>query len=225
MAKKKSGGKAGKGGSAALRDKKRKQFEKERGRKGDKSWLVAAIIGAAFLVMIGLYMFGNSSKGTGVGSGAGGVGSGGVGSATDRPVVAGKHDYTTGGNLEQTPIEAKVSAGKVSVSLGDVKKYKIVAFDYNKNGKQVPLIAYITPSGRLFTASSMCEPCRSNKFHIEPDGTLTCNACGTKWDLESIQGISGGCPNYPPQEMKSSVAGDKILLDESVIVAWQPRTT
>ncbi len=216
-------GKSGKGGGN-LRDKKRKQFESERNRGVDKSWLIAGAIGVAFLVMIGLYMFGNSSKGTGVGSGGGGVGGGGVGNASDRPVVAGKQDYTTGGNLEQTAIQSKVAAGKVSVSLADVKKYKIVSFDYNQNGKQVPLIAFITPSGRLFTASSMCEPCRSNRFHIESDGTLTCNACGTKWDLETIQGISGGCPNYPPQEMKNTVRGGNIYLDETQVGAWQPRT-
>ncbi|RJQ54964.1 MAG: DUF2318 domain-containing protein [Actinobacteria bacterium] len=228
MSKKKTahkGTKGGKGKNQALRDRKRDEFERERGGGIDKSWLVSGAIGLLFLAMLGLYIVQNSNKsaGTGVGSGSGGVGGGGVGSAEDRPLVAGKQDYS-GGNLEQTKIKATVAAGKISVDLADVKKNKIVAFDYNQGGKQVPLIAFISPSGRLFAGTSMCEPCNSYSFHTETDGTLTCNACGTKWDLETMQGISGGCPNYPPQEMKSTVKGGKVYIDEGPVASWKPRT-
>lgn len=209
---KKKTGKTSKGSkntknTAALRARKRKEFEREGKQQGiPRTWLVAAAIGFALLAGVGFLL-----------------NQGGGPSPADRVTVAGKQDYTQG-NVEMTPVTPAVANGEVAVPLADVKKDKLVSFDYNKGGVSVPLLAMVTPSGRLFTASSMCEPCRSYKFHTEPDGTLTCNTCGTKWDLETLKGISGGCPNYPPQELKNVVRGGKIVLKESDVRAWRPRT-
>ncbi|MDZ4247314.1 MAG: Fe-S-containing protein, partial [Dehalococcoidia bacterium] len=99
--------------------------------------------------------------------------------------------------VAMTSVDAVTRNGVLEIPLEVVKEKKLVSFSYVNKGNQLPLMTYITPKGMLVTAVSMCEPCRSTNFHIE--GTnMVCNTCGTRWDLESLNGISGGCLMYPP---------------------------
>jgi hypothetical protein len=90
-------------------------------------------------------------------------------------------------------------------------------------GNGLPLIAYVAPSGKLVVATSLCEPCRSWDFHIE-GGDLVCNACFTRWDLNTLKGVEGGCLDYPPAELTVAVEGDVIQIQQSDLEAWTPRT-
>jgi len=87
---------------------------------------------------------------------------------------------------------------------------------------KIPLLSYMTLAGRVVTAVSMCEPCRSTRFHIK-DKALVCNACYTEWNLETLQGIKGGCMDYPPEVIPNTVENDRIVIEEKVVVAWKPR--
>ncbi len=136
--------------------------------------------------------------------------------------------YQIENTINMTPIKATVEGESLVISLDEVKKYKLVRFEYDRSKgelepKVLPLLAYVSPSGNLITAVSMCEPCRSTSFHFESDRTITCDACGTKWDIETIQGVSGACLNYPPDPVKSEVRGDKIYIPLSELNSWQVR--
>ncbi len=135
--------------------------------------------------------------------------------------VMGGVDYS-GQTIRMTDIQAKVEKGKISIPLELVKEKKMVYFQYEGNGKIVPLLAYITQSGRVVTAVSMCEPCRSTRFHIQ-DKTIVCNACATEWNLETLKGIQGGCLNYPPDVIPSTLEKGQILIDEKIVTEWKPR--
>jgi ribosomal protein L40E len=135
--------------------------------------------------------------------------------------VADRVSYS-GQTVQMTDIQAKVENGKISIPLGRVKEMKMVRFEYNGNGIRLPLLSYLSPSGRVVTAVSMCEPCRSTRFHIK-NGTMVCNACFTEWDLETFKGIKGGCLNYPPDVIPSTVVNDQIQIDESIVRQWKPR--
>jgi len=111
--------------------------------------------------------------------------------------VTGRVDYT-GQTISMVDIQAKVENGKISIPLDVVMEKKIVRFEYEGQGLKIPLLSYITLAGRVITAVSMCEPCRSTRFHIK-DKTLVCNACYTEWNLDSLKGIRGGCIDYPPE--------------------------
>src|SRR4030042_5494698 len=137
------------------------------------------------------------------------------------PGVSGAIDYT-GQTIRMTDIVAKVEKGKIAIPLNAVKDNKIVRFEYEGKGVKVPLLSYMTLAGRVVTAISMCEPCRSTRFHIQ-DKTLVCNACYTEWNLETLQGIKGGCMNYPPEVIPNAVENDQILIEEKVVVNWKPR--
>lgn len=125
-------------------------------------------------------------------------------------------------NIRMTTVDAVAGSGYIEIPSEIVKEKKIVYFEYNKGGKQVPLMAYITPSGKLVTAVSMCEPCRSTKFHIEGD-EMVCNACGTRWTLEGLQGVSGGCLAYPPDVVAHTLEGGKVKIQDTIILGWKPR--
>jgi len=131
-------------------------------------------------------------------------------------------DYS-GLTIPMTDIEARTENGKMSVPLDEVKEKKMVRFEYGSNGVRIPLLAYVTSAGKVVTAISMCEPCRSTHFHIQGK-TLVCNACNTEWSLETLKGIQGGCVNYPPEVIPSRVEKDRILIEEKVVVEWKPRT-
>lgn len=130
-------------------------------------------------------------------------------------------DYS-GQTIRMTDIVAKVENGKISIPLVVVKEKKMVRFEYEGNGVKIPLLAYVTLAGRVVTAISMCEPCRSTRFHIQ-DKALVCNACNTEWSLETLKGISGGCMNYPPEVIPSTVEKDSVLIEEKVVLGWKPR--
>jgi uncharacterized membrane protein len=130
-------------------------------------------------------------------------------------------DYT-GQTIRMTDVVARVENGKISIPLGVVKEKKMVRFEYEGDGMKIPLLAYVTLAGRVVTAISMCEPCRSTRFHIQ-DKTLVCNACNTEWSLETLKGIRGGCMDYPPEVIPSAVEKDSVLIEEKVVLDWKPR--
>jgi hypothetical protein len=140
---------------------------------------------------------------------------------SSQPKVSGRVDYA-GQKISMTDIQAKVEKGKISIPLDVVKEKKMIRFEYGNNGNKIPLLAYVTPSGRVVTAVSMCEPCRSTRFHIN-DRKIVCNACNTEWNLETLKGIQGGCLNYPPDVIPSTIEKDRIQIDEKMVTQWRPR--
>jgi hypothetical protein len=135
--------------------------------------------------------------------------------------VTGRVDYS-GQTISMVDIQAKVENGKISIPLDLVMEKKIVRFEYEGQGLKIPLLSYITLAGRVITAVSMCEPCRSTRFHIK-DKTLVCNACNTEWNLDSLKGIRGGCIDYPPEVIPSTVEKGRVVIDEKIVVNWKPR--
>ena len=148
---------------------------------------------------------------------------GGTSSQSNLPSqkVTGRVDYT-GQTISMVDIQAKVENGKISIPLDVVMEKKIVRFEYEGQGLKIPLLSYITLAGRVITAVSMCEPCRSTRFHIK-DKTLVCNACFTEWNLDSLKGVRGGCIDYPPEVIPSTVEKGRIVIDEKVVLNWKPR--
>ena len=140
--------------------------------------------------------------------------------ASQQKVIEGV-DYS-GQTIPMTDIGAKVENGKISIPLDVVNEKKMVRFEYEGKDVKIPLLAYVTLAGRIVTAISMCEPCRSTRFHIQ-DKALVCNACNTEWSLETLKGIKGGCMNYPPEVIPSTIEKDRILIEEKVVLDWKPR--
>ena len=141
----------------------------------------------------------------------------------------GQQDYSAK-NIPMTELKADLANGKLSVNLDDIKKNQIVRFEDSnftiplKSGENVPmpLVAYVSNKGDIKVAIADCEPCSSTRFHIE--GTdLVCDSCGTRWTLNDLQAVSGGCTQYPPDQKPYKIEGTKLTINEADIKDWKPR--
>lgn len=87
---------------------------------------------------------------------------------------------------------------------------KIILSSY-RNAEYLPLIIIETPKGKTLSGVRVCEPCSSFSFHIVEGKYLSCDACGTRWEIETLQGVSGGCMNYPPPKLTTGLANGVII--------------
>ena len=138
-----------------------------------------------------------------------------------QPRVTSKISYDNV-RLQMFDIKAEIRDGKIIVPLDVVLDRRLVSFKYEKYGIKVPLLAYVSPDGKVVTAVSMCEPCNSERFHVEEED-MVCNSCGTRWELKSLFGISGACQEYPPDPIPSTVVGNEIQIDEKIVANWKRR--
>lgn len=138
-----------------------------------------------------------------------------------QPRVSERIDYR-GQTIRMAEIQARVENGRILLPVHALRENKIVRFEYEGEGLRVPLYAYLTMAGRVVTGISLCEPCRSTRFRIQ-DQKLVCNACDTEWQMETHKGIRGGCMEYPPEIIPSTVEGDSIVIEEKAVLEWKPR--
>ncbi len=117
-------------------------------------------------------------------------------------------------------IEATAGKGLVEVPLDMVKKKKLVSFEYKQLDGAVPLLAYTTPSGSIVTAIGLSEPCNSKSFHIEGD-EIVCDLCFTRWDLETLRGVSGECQEHPLDRVPHNVQDGRLAIREVDIREWK----
>jgi hypothetical protein len=143
------------------------------------------------------------------------------------PIIAGQPDIAMaatfiGVNLKAQPIDVRIRNGKVSFPLPVLLEKKMVQFDYPTGSTSLPLMAFISPEGKLVTAVRLCEPCNSHSFVIESD-EMVCGTCGTRWKLRNLEGVQGSCQKYPPDPIPSEIVGNEIQIDEQVLKNWKMR--
>ncbi len=127
--------------------------------------------------------------------------------------------------VSMTAVEPQIEGDWITLPLELVDQNDIVYFEVENNeGFSVPLMAYITPSGRLFAGSSMCEPCRGRYFSLAGE-TLVCDACRTTYTIEEHQFITGSpaCGSYPPVYMSPEVDGDTVKIPLEPVLQWRIR--
>lgn len=181
--------------------------EKVLSPKQSKLKSVNTVLVAAFVGIIFLYIFSTSSGTNKI--------------IAEQPKVTESVDYPVF-PMGMVPITAKVENNKIVIPLDIVKSKKFVSFSYSGSNITVPLLAYISEEGKVITAISMCEPCNSTSFHIK-GSELVCNSCGTTWELDNLEAISGSCGKYPPDPIPSKVVGNEVQISVSSVANWQRR--
>jgi len=94
---------------------------------------------------------------------------------------------------------------------------RVIPLGIYRDGEYLPLLALLTPSGKVLVGIRVCEPCGSFSFHVSESKYIVCDACGTMWDIETLAGVSGGCVNYPPPRLPVSVNGGSVWIDASAL--------
>lgn len=127
--------------------------------------------------------------------------------------------------ISMTSVEPVIEDGKIKIDLDEVDQYNIVSFEVaNDEGELVPLMVYVTPSGRVFAGSSMCEPCRGRTFSLAGE-TLVCDTCRTTYDIETHEFLSGSkaCGSYPPVNMNPQVEEGRVIINLEDVLSWRSR--
>lgn len=183
--------------------------EKFTQKKKSKAPLYGAVIALGIVLLAGGYMLGNQKSNTDTQAAA---------------AVGQTVKYSANEKLQQVKVPLpKIENGNVTVtSLTELKDKKFIWTEYKANGKRVPLTAIVKPNGKVVVAVSICEPCNGETFHISGD-QIVCNVCGTTWDLDTFEGLSGGCQDYPPEILNYTQNGDNLEIQQSVLDAWKPR--
>lgn len=114
----------------------------------------------------------------------------------------------TGVEIKPTWIAAQVEGEQVSISRSEIDDGQMVHFRVEEQGQKMVFMAYRLGE-KIYLRASICPPCRSESFSLVGD-TLVCNACGTRFQASTGDGISGACKNYPKAEAAYTVVGDRI---------------
>ncbi|MBS3948608.1 MAG: DUF2318 domain-containing protein [Dethiobacter sp.] len=127
--------------------------------------------------------------------------------------------------ISMTRVEPVIAEGQIKIPFDEVDRNNIVYFEAeNDQGTLVPLMAYITPSGRLFAGSSMCEPCRGRTFSLAGE-TLVCDKCRTTYTIEDHRFISGAqiCGSFAPVNMNAVIEEGMVVIDQQRVLNWRIR--
>ncbi|MBM7865295.1 DUF2318 domain-containing protein [Heliobacterium gestii] len=186
------------------RQEKRQQFQSE---KSSGKWYAGAVA-ATVVAAIAVYVFlGSAPKGT---------------EAVHSYNIGTKVNYS-GKIVSMAPIPTlEAENGKVELPLAVIKEKGLIRAEFKDGKKTVPVMAYVAPSGRVISAVSVCEPCDGTHFTIK-NTQVACDTCDTRWDLETLKGMAGGCQSYPPDALTYEVSGDKLLLNAQDLSNWKPR--
>lgn len=101
---------------------------------------------------------------------------------------------------------------KLSIPLDMVEKYQIIDFFVNVDGDELPIMAVKTSRGDINIMPRICVPCRSEGWHLKDD-VLICDACGTTFDANTGEGISGACKNYPKALISYEIVDGKLIFN------------
>lgn len=137
-----------------------------------------------------------------------------------QPVIS-EPVYYTGEPLGMTEIQSEQRDGYFILSLDEIKQNKFVRAWYDAQTTQLPVIAYISPKGRLITAIGITEPCGESDYTIV-ENHIHCSNCTGEWDLNSMVPF-GSCSKYYPSPIPSIVDRDDVIISLSDLNAWNRR--
>jgi len=137
-----------------------------------------------------------------------------------QPVVAMATMYRDE-KISSTLIEAAVIGESITVPLKIVQEKKLVRFFDPAKVQAIPMIAYVTPQGKLVTAMSKSEQCGSTDFFLSGND-IHCARCPSYWNMASMEAYAC-CQKFFPDPIPSRVVGEEIRIDAAVARNWKSR--
>ena len=123
--------------------------------------------------------------------------------------------------IPSTNIEATMDGGFITIPLRTVVEKKLVRFFDPEKIQSVPMIAYVTPQGKLVTAMSKSEQCGSEDFYLTGND-IHCAVCPSYWNMASLEAYAC-CQQFYPDPFPSTVVGNEVRIDPAVIRKWKSR--
>lgn len=171
-------------------------------------WLVISIIAVAFLVLFSTYLRVLFRQYHPV--------------IEEQPEIVIPIDYGLETKTPSTEISVRLDGDDIVVPLELIKRHKLVRFADPGGVQTIPLIAYVTPEGKIVTAMSLSENCRSTDFYLQGHN-IHCAACPSYWNMSSLEAYAC-CQRYYPDPIPSSLVGNEIRISLQRVRNWQPRS-
>lgn len=137
-----------------------------------------------------------------------------------QPVVAEPQSYGET-PVTMTTVAFREDGGDLVFSLDDVKRNRLVRFEYQGEKTTRSIMAYIAPTGQLVTAISFSEHCGSNEFTIK-ENKIFCARCPSNWDMMTMEAYAC-CPKYFPDPIPSRVDGNEVRVPKLFVEKWAGR--
>jgi len=117
---------------------------------------------------------------------------------------------------------AAVEGEDLTIPLNAVLSNKIVRFFDPAGEQHVPLIAYVTPEGKIVTAMSISENCQSTDFYLKGHN-IHCANCPSYWNMSSLEAYAC-CQMFYPDPIPSRLENGKIRINAATVRAWKTRS-
>lgn len=141
------------------------------------------------------------------------------------PVIAAQPEIGSvgaSGRINSSLVTARKEGPFIIISAAELRQRRIVRFFDPESVQTVPVLAYITPAGRVVTAMSISENCRSKDFYLEGEN-IHCASCPSIWNASSLEAYAC-CQKYYPDPIPSTLLGDEVRIEASAIRSWQTRS-
>jgi hypothetical protein len=138
-----------------------------------------------------------------------------------QPSVVVPIEYGVTQKIPSQRITARMDQGFITIPVQRVIDQKLVRFFDPEGIQTIPMIAYITPEGKLVTAMSKSENCQSEDFYLEGHN-IHCASCPSYWNMSSLEAYAC-CQRFYPDPIPSSIVGNDVRIDARLVRNWRPR--
>lgn len=118
-------------------------------------------------------------------------------------------------------IPATMNGNEIVVSGELLTSYRIIRIMDPEGIQTVPVLIYLTSRGKIVTAMSISESCRSNDFYLEGEN-IHCANCPSYWNMESLEAYAC-CQKYYPAPIPSTFRNGQIRIDKNLVQQWRTR--
>jgi len=137
---------------------------------------------------------------------------------TEEPVAREEPDVTSA-PIIGVPLEAVRDGDIVTVPLAAIEGAANGEFSVTLEDRLLDFMAYLV-DGELFVRAAACPPCDSRVYALDGD-ELICEACATRFDAWTGEGIDGACIDYPKAEVAYEVGGGLVSMTTAdLVTAW-----
>jgi uncharacterized membrane protein len=137
-----------------------------------------------------------------------------------QPVVSEPVNYGPE-TVSMVPVTAVEDGPDLVFSLAELKKDRLIRFEYNGGKTPRAVMAYIAKDGRLVTAIALSDHCGSTEFQIR-DNKIYCAHCPSYWDMMTMEAYAC-CGQYYPDPIPSRVTGDQVRVSKEIVAKWAGR--
>ncbi len=142
------------------------------------------------------------------------------------PVIADQPSVGYGTNPGQGKIvsyqaSARIEGSDIVIPVEEVTNHGIIRFSDPEGKQTTPVLAYVSPRGKIVTAMSLSESCRSTDFYLEGK-TIHCANCPSYWDMESMEAYAC-CQKYYPDPIPSRVERGMLKISKEAVQGWKTR--